>query len=202
MLTKDPSLGRLIPEVPVFTFKRATSIASKLMKWVQGWSGRWKLQIKRYPYVWFLWVLQIYGYQQKKILPDGKAFIPKHFENCRTFGVIYQLRCNFGCFYVSKTKLDFWKRAYWHIRSMQTCNPDLVLGRHTTIVHQGKFPKIKFLNLDRIHPNPRGGDWNKNLLQLELRWVYMLKATHPPGLNEAVCFKPFLEGFTSGGMEK
>lgn len=73
--------------------------------------------------------------------------------------------------------------------------------RHTTLVHQGVFPKIKFFTLDRVHPNSRGGDWNKDLLQLELQWIYNLRATKPPGLND-VCFKPFLEGFDSGGMEK
>lgn len=85
---------------------------------------------------------------------------------------------------------------------MQTCDPDLPLGRHTRLVHHGVFPKIKFLILDRVHPNLRGGDWNKSLLQLELRWIYNLKANQPPGLNDAVSFKPFLEGFDSGGMEK
>lgn len=85
---------------------------------------------------------------------------------------------------------------------MKTADPDLPLGRHVTLVHGGKFPSIKFLILDRIHPSPRGGDWNKILLQRELKWIHLLKATIPPGLNEAVCFRPFLEGFNSGGMEK
>lgn len=85
---------------------------------------------------------------------------------------------------------------------MKKNDPELPLGRHTQLVHAGKFPNIKFLILDRVHPNPRGEDWNKVLFQLELRWIYTLRATLPPGLNKAVCFKPFLEGFSSGGMEK
>lgn len=64
----------------------------------------------------------------------------------------------------------------------------------------GKFPNIKFLILDHIHPSFRGGDWNKTLLQMELCQIHNLKATSPPGLNEATSFKPFLEGFSSGGM--
>lgn len=46
----------------------------------------------------------------------------------------------------------------------------------------------------------QNGSWV--LLQRELKWIYLLKATSPPGLNEAMCFKPLLEGFNSGGMEK
>lgn len=56
---------------------------------------------------------------------------------------------------------------------------------------------VRFLILDRIHPNPRGGDFNKLLLQTELRWIFNLKATLLPGLNKAFNFKPFLEGFQS-----
>lgn len=98
-------------------------------------------------------------------------------------------------------KLEFWHRAYRHIRSMQTCNPDCLWEDIPPWYIRSVFPRITFLILDRIHPNPRGGDWNKSLLQLELRWIFTLRATHPPGLNDAVCFKPFLEGFNSGGME-
>lgn len=73
-----------------------------------------------------------------------------------------------------------------------------------TILHtlRTKATQIKFLILDRIHRNPRGWHWNKVLLQMELRWIHNLKATCSPGLNEVICFKPFLEGFSSGGNEK
>lgn len=144
-----------------------------------------------------------YMYTNKKpVLPNGRVFRPKHFANCMPFGVVCMLICDCGCFYVSKTKLELWKRAYRHIRCMQTCNPDLPLGRHTTIVHQGKFLRIKFLILDHVHPSSRGGDRIKDLLQLELHWIHTSRATHLLGLNEAVCFRHFLEGFASVGMEK
>lgn len=92
--------------------------------------------------------------------------------------------------------------GFIHIHSMQTCNPDLSLGRHVKMLHGGVFPRVEFFALDRVHPSLRGGDWNKLLLQRELRWIHQLKAAIFPGLNEAVNYKPFLEGFASGGMEK
>lgn len=88
-------------------------------------------------------------------------------------------------FYVGKTIQEYWRRAYRHIVSMETCNPSLSLGRHVT---------------DRIHPGMRR-DWNKSLLQLEQRMIFRLNATQAPGLNGASSFRPFLEGFTSGGSE-
>lgn len=67
-------------------------------------------------------------------------------------------------------------------------------------MHQGNIPRIKFLVLDRVHPN-RGGDWDKILLQRETRWIVALQATLPPGLNDYISYRPFLEGFTSGTWE-
>lgn len=82
---------------------------------------------------------------------------------------------------------------------MKKANPDLPLGRHVINEHHGIFPGIQFLILDRIHPNPRGRDWNKVLLQREARWIVDLAATSPPGLNEQLSYRLFLEGFASGG---
>lgn len=46
-----------------------------------------------------------------------------------------------------------------------------------------------------------GSDWNKMILQKELRWSFILKATTPPGLNASVSKKHFLQGFTPGTPE-
>lgn len=80
---------------------------------------------------------------------------------------------------------------------MQKSNPDFPLGRHIEGNHRGKLPYIKFLILDRVHPNNRSGDWNRALLQRETHWIVYLDATSPPGLNDMVSYCPFLEGFSS-----
>lgn len=103
-----------------------------------------------------------------------------------------------GCFYIGKTKQEFHKRAYRHILSRKSSNPDLPLGRHVRDVHVGILPQTKFLILDRIHPNGRGGDWNRLLLQCETRWIVCLEATSPPGLNNIASCRLFLEGFLFG----
>lgn len=127
---------------------------------------------------------------------------PRHFPNCKTPGVIYLLTCQCKCFYVGKTKLEFHKRAARHITSMRQADPDLPLGRHVRDHHTGKFPLVHFTILDRVHPDTRGGDWNKILLQREVCWIASLNATQFPGLNTQMSFRPFLEGFVSGGCEK
>lgn len=76
------------------------------------------------------------------------------------------------------------------------------MGRHVVDHHGGICPKFNFLILDRIHPNTRGGDWNKLLLQRETQWIVELNATLCAGLNTQLSFRPFLEGFQSGVCEK
>lgn len=134
-------------------------------------------------------------------LPNGMCFFPKHYSNCQTAGVVYLILCSCNCFYVEKTIQKLWQRLYRHIKAMQTCNPDLPLGRHVAQTHSGNCPKISVLMLDRLHPSPRGGDFNK-YLQHELKWICILNATQSPGLNEAFKLKPFLPGYATGGFDK
>lgn len=104
-------------------------------------------------------------------LPNGGKFKPKYYVNCRTPGVVYLISCECGCFYVGKTKLEFWHRIYHHIVSIGKKN----LGRLSSLVHGDTTPKVKFLALDHIYANPRGGDFNTFLLQSELYWIFHLK---------------------------
>lgn len=98
---------------------------------------------------------------------NGRIFKPTHYANGKTVGVIYMLSRQCRSFYVGKTKQEFHKRVC--ILSMRKSSPDLPVGRHVRYVHGGKFPQIKFLILDWIHPSTQGGDWNRLLLQCETR---------------------------------
>lgn len=77
-------------------------------------------------------------------------------------GFVYLLTCQCQCFYVGKTKLEFWRRAARHITSMTCANPDLPLGWHVGDCHRGISPRVHFAILDRVHPDNRGWDWNKS----------------------------------------
>lgn len=67
------------------------------------------------------------------------------------------------------------------------------IGRHIALVHGYEKVHFTFIPLSHIPPSPRGGDWEKLLLLAEARWIYRLNALNPPGLNEALSFKPFLK---------
>lgn len=136
------------------------------------------------------------------VLPNGRVFKLQHFANCKTSGVIYLFQCQCLSFYVGKTKLEFWKRAGRHIKSITKANPELPLGRHVRDFQAGKIPTFSFLILDRVHPNTRGGDWNNVLLPRECSWIMDLCATLPCKLYTVLSFRPFLEGLSSVVCEK
>lgn len=141
----DPIIGHLLPSTPMFTFRRATSIQDKLVR--SEFRDKSEKEHCKYKGTFICGSCRYckYMYKAKEItLPNSDLFRPKHFANCKTPGVIYMLLCNCGCFYVGKTKLQFWQRAYRHIRSMQTCDLELTLGQHSSTVHNGNFPKINF----------------------------------------------------------
>lgn len=202
ILLIDQTLNQFIPKDPLITFKHTRSLRDKLV--TSEYTGEFRGDPCRRLGTFTCGgcpKCQFMNIDKNVILPNGQRYRPSHFANCCTFGVVYLLTCPCGCFYVGKTKLELHMRMGRHINSMRTCNPDLPLDRHACDVHQGNFPRIKFLVLDRVHPNSSGGDWDKILLQKETRWIVALQATSPPGLNDCISYRPFLEGFTSGIWE-
>lgn len=65
------------------------------------------------------------------------------------------------------------------------------ISRHTLRHHAYDPECVGFIVLDWVHQDPRGRDYDKRILQLEARWIYNLKATCIPGLNDSNSFKSF-----------
>lgn len=158
ILLIDPTLNQFITKDPLITFKCTRSLRDRLVtsEYTEEFRGdpckRWGTFT-----CGGCFKCQFINTDKNTILPNGKKYRPSHFANCCTCGVVYLLTCPCGCFYLGKMKLELSTRMGRHIKSMRTCNPDLPLGRHARDIHQGNFPKIKFLVLDRVHPNNRGG---------------------------------------------
>lgn len=203
LLSMGPESGPHVSDKPAITYRRAKSLREYLVH--SEFTAGSKKDPCKYPGTFRCGgcnYCQFMQTERQAQLPNGAIFKHHHFANCKTPGVIYVLTCKCGFFYVGKTIQEFQKHAYRHVLRMKSCNPDLPWGRHVTAVHNGEFPRIKFPILDRVHPPHRGSDWNKKLLQCELRWIYHLGATSSLGMNKVTNFKPFLESFTSGGWER
>lgn len=60
------------------------------------------------------------------------------------------------------------------------------VSRHLDLYHGFDTSLVQFKALERVPKDPRGGDWDKRILQRETLWIEKLNVTQPPGLNE-VC---------------
>lgn len=203
LLTSDPTVGPFVPLFPMITYRWAASVGDRLVQseFRSSMRGDPCKVVGTFPCGSCSYCK--YMNTRKNIyLPNGRPFKAKHYSNCQTTGVVYLILCSCNCFYIGKTIQKLWQRLYRHIKSMETANPDLPLGRHVAQTHNGVCPTISVLALDRLHQSPQGGDYDKYLLQCELRWISNLNATSPPGLNEALNFKPFLPGFVTGKFDK
>lgn len=66
------------------------------------------------------------------------------------------------------------------------------VSRHLDLYHRFDNSVISFIALAVIPKDPRGGDWDKQILQKETLWIERLDATHAPGINECQSYRFFL----------
>lgn len=115
----------------------------------------------------------------------------QHFVNYDTMGITYLLTCGCGNFYVGKTKLNFWSRIKEHAVDIEIAITEKPIPRHFAEVHDYSTTTLKYQVLARIHPHTRGGNFYQKILQVEARWIFKLRATSPPGMNDSISYAPF-----------
>lgn len=78
------------------------------------------------------------------------------------------------------------------INSLKKRRMETPISHHVGLFHGFSSHTIKCMALEHIPTDVRGGCNDQKLLQLESRWIHLLKATVYPGLNEMLGYKPFL----------
>lgn len=121
-----------------------------------------------------------------------QPIFPKKFVNGQTQWVVYLITCECSAFYVGKTFIEFWRRIHDHIYAIEIGDLYFPIGRHAADDYACYPFKVPFLALEHILQDPRGGDWDRCILQRKMRWIHSLRATFAPGLNDATSFKSFL----------
>lgn len=66
------------------------------------------------------------------------------------------------------------------------------VSRHLDLYHKFDVSLISFIVLAIVPKDPRGGEWDKHILQKETLWIEHLGAIYAPGINEFHTYKPFL----------
>ena len=106
--------------------------------------------------------------------------------------VVYRLSCTCGCFYIGRTKCRLKDRVSEHKYAIRKANFDYPMAKHFFEAHDSNPGSLMVEGLESIQKNIRGGDRLKLLLQRETFYIYQMKATIYPGLNEDIDFTPFL----------
>lgn len=126
------------------------------------------------------------------MLPNGEIFVPTFHEDCETQGIVYLMSCRCNAFYVGKTARQFYSRLKDHIYYSKNGNMVTAVSRHLDFYHKFDVSLVSFIALAVVPRDPRGGDWDKQILCKETILIERLNATHAPGINEAQTYKPFL----------
>lgn len=66
------------------------------------------------------------------------------------------------------------------------------VSRQLGLYHKFDTKMVHFIVLEVIPQDPRGGNWDKHILQRETPWIERFDATKAPGINEVLSYWPFL----------
>lgn len=91
-----------------------------------------------------------------------------------------------------KTKRNIWKWIKEHAIDIQIDVMEKPIPRHFAKFHDYSTNSLKFQVLARVHPPTHGGNFDQKILQVEAKWIFKLRATQPPGINDAISYAPLL----------
>lgn len=104
-------------------------------------------------------------------LPKGTSWTPRYRVTCQSVGAVYITKCHCGTFYVGKTKRPLFCRISDHVSAISKRKMETPISRHMGLYHNHNLTMIGFFVLEHIPPHDRGGDIDKQLLQLEAKWI-------------------------------
>ncbi|CAJ0966697.1 unnamed protein product [Ranitomeya imitator] len=126
-----------------------------------------------------------------------RTYTITHHISCTTDMVVYYAYCPCKLIYVGMTTRQLKVRVLEHMRdirnavSVHDITTLKTLPKHFKS-HHGSNPKwLRVRGIDRVQAGIRGGDYKKELLKREARWIVSLNTTTPRGLNESLSFKSF-----------
>lgn len=122
----------------------------------------------------------------------GWKYCIKEFVNCLSTHAIYILICPCGILYVGQTKHNLKLRIAEHKAAVRNNNLDYAIARHYTEKIHSSVASIRFIDIERVLPNPRGCNIVRKLLKREAFCIYEMSNIEPSGMNEAQGLSCFL----------
>lgn len=110
---------------------------------------------------------------------------------CSTTHVIYMIRCPCGLAYIGKTSRELRTRISEHRSKIRSGDERSPVAAHFKKAGHN-VSALRYLGVEGIVRQRRGGDLERRLLQRETFWIYSLNTLSPNGLNEDFDIRPFL----------
>ncbi|OCT72012.1 hypothetical protein XELAEV_18034994mg [Xenopus laevis] len=174
ILSKDPTIGQLVPSHPLFCYRRNTNIGDSL-------THSHFQQQSRATCCKTLGSYKCGACEQCQYIKVSINFGNRnasydmyHYTCCTTTHVIYLFIYLSLRKYVGKTKRPFRRHIYEHMRDIRNCNLLSAIAKHIFCIHNGHYTGSYFQGINRLHGDIRGGDLNNKLLQLETTWNFRL----------------------------
>lgn len=102
------------------------------------------------------------------MLPNNQTHRIRHRVTCQTpLEIVYLMKCTCNYFYVGKTKHPFFKQIKDHVSLIKKGKMETPISHHVDLFHGFSLITIKFMALEHIPTDVRGGSNNQRLLQLE-----------------------------------
>lgn len=117
---------------------------------------------------------------------NGKKSSIVSYINCNTKNVVYLISCTqCSLQYVGCTSTPLKTRIRRHLSDIRNTSAVNISGasRHFKLAHDGDLTGFTFSGIERVFPNPRGGDLKKKILHREAKWIFDLNTRSPAGLN-------------------
>ena len=195
IIESDSSLQEVFREPPGISFRRAPTIKDKLVRsylpaskpntWLRRPKGNFCCGHCNY-------CTNMVKTDTFRDVFSNKTYHITSFINCNTTHVVYRLECSCGCFYIGLTKRRLRDRVAEHRYAIRSANMNYPMAKHFIEAQHGSDTTLRVSGIEVISSDTRGGDRIKRLKQREAFWIYTLKATYYPGLNEDFDLSSFL----------
>ncbi|CAJ0961660.1 unnamed protein product, partial [Ranitomeya imitator] len=204
ILTADEDLSRYLPANPSVTWRRSKNLKDLLTRSHYVAPQKSYFSTRAGP-VWGSFQCcdcSACQYMDRAFTFDNsgmtRAYKITHHISCTTDMVIHYAYCPCKLIYVRMTTRQLRLRILEHARDIKNAAMahDLsilkTIPKHFRIHHNSNPKTLRVKGIDRVQLGICGGDYRKEFLKRETKWMVCLDTVAPKGLNEALSFKSFL----------
>lgn len=201
-MTTDKILTKVIPEDPIFIYRKGQSFGDKIVKKILDpptkpsmfWDNPGFFACGR-----CISCRQVHtrlrGVMEFQSTANSKVFKIKDFISCMTTHVVYALQCLCNLMYIGCTKRTLGKRVSEHINNIKIGYKDHSVSMHFKIKHKGDPSGLKFWGVEKLHPDWRGCNKVRELSKCETKWIYLTDTLSPRGMNVELDLNCFISDF-------